>query len=41
MIRRLKELGPYLFIIGFVYVDLVLLLVAFRPLHVNFEKPSI
>jgi adenylate cyclase len=38
MIRKLKALGPYLFIIGFVYADLVLALIAFRPLHANFEN---
>ena len=38
MIRRLKKLRVYLFVVAFAYADIMFLAVTFRPVHANFQN---
>ena len=38
MIRRLKKLGLYMFVVAFAYADILFLVTAFRPVHSNFQN---
>ncbi len=38
MIRSLKKLGVYLFVVAFAYVDILFLVLIFRPVHSTFQN---